>query len=143
MGMEPPTAPAYAQRTDSLGRDLTRAMVRIFKDHFGRGPSIAKIYFNDDLVLCMLQDTMTRAERTLIEDGKADQVRELRDSFRTLFRQQAIPVVEALVGRRVIAFLGDHAVDPDCAIECFVLEPESGSQDSSRKDDRLPQKPRT
>jgi uncharacterized protein YbcI len=141
--MEPPTAPAHVQRTDSLGRDVTRAMVGIFKDYFGRGPSVAKTYFNDDLVFCVLQGTMTRAERTLIEEGKADQVRELRDSFRTLFRQQAVPVVEELVGRRVIAFLGDHGVDPDWAIECFVLEPASNSHDPSRKDGRLPHKPRS
>jgi uncharacterized protein YbcI len=107
---------------ESQGRDISRAMVGLFKEHVGRGPTVAKAYIHDDLVVCMLHDTMTKAEKTLTDEDKADEVRQIRRSFQGLFREQACAEVERIVGRKVIAFLSDHAVDPDWAIEAFVLE---------------------
>jgi hypothetical protein len=86
---------------------------------------------------------MTRAEKALVAEGKADEVRHLRDSFPSLLREHATGAVEELVGRRVIAFLGDHAVDPDWAVGCFVLEPASGDNAAPRSDSRLPPKTRS
>jgi uncharacterized protein YbcI len=116
------------ERTDSLARDISRLMVGLFKDHVGRGPTVAKTYIEDDIVVCMLHDTMTKAERTLTEEGKADEVRQLRRSFQGLFRDRAIEGVEQLLGREVVAFLSDHAVDPDWAVEAFVLAPADAAQ---------------
>jgi uncharacterized protein YbcI len=119
---------AEPERTDSLARDISRLMVGLFKDHVGRGPTVAKTYIENDLVVCVLHDTMTKAEKTLTEEGKADEVRQLRRSFQGLFRDSAIEGVERLLGREVVAFLSDHAVDPDWAVECFVLAPAAGAQ---------------
>jgi uncharacterized protein YbcI len=142
--MEQQTVEARMQRTDSLARDISRVVVGLFKDRFGRGPTVAKTYFNDDLVVCVLGDTMTRAEKALVAEGRADEVRQLRDSFLpSLLREHATGAVEELVGRRVIAFLGDHAVDPDWAVGCFVLEPASGDNAAPRSDSRLPPKTRS
>ena len=107
---------------ESQARDISRAMVGLFKEHVGRGPTVAKTYIHDDLVICMLHDTMTKAEKTLTDEHKGDEVRQIRRSFQGLFREQASAEVERIVGRKVIAFLSDHAVDPDWAIEAFVLE---------------------
>ena len=110
-------------RGDSLSREISRAMVGVFKEHVGRGPTVAKTYIHDDLVVCVLHDTMTRAEKTLSEQGQADEVRRLRRSFQDLFREHASREIERIMGRPVIAFLSDHAVDPDWAVEAFVIEP--------------------
>jgi uncharacterized protein YbcI len=110
-------------RGDHAAREISRAMVGLFKDYVGRGPTVAKTYIHDDLVVCVLHDTMTRAERTLNAEGRADEVRSLRRSFQDLFREQASREIERIVGRPVTAFLSDHAVDPDYAIEAFVLKP--------------------
>ena len=115
----------------SLNRDISRAMVALFKEATGRGPGRARTYIEDGLVVTVLHDTMTKAERTLKEEQHADQVRSLRRIFQGTFRDEAIAVVERLTGRKVLAFLSDHAVDPDYAVEAFVLEPglENGPSD--------------
>jgi uncharacterized protein YbcI len=102
-------------------------MVGLFKEYVGRGPTVAKTYIHDDLVVCLLHDTMTRAEQTLAREGKADEVRHLRRTFQSLLRERASREIERILGRRVVACFSDHAVDPDWAIEAFVLIPASGT----------------
>jgi uncharacterized protein YbcI len=97
-------------------------MVGLIKKYVGRGPTYARTYIHNDLVVAIFHDTMTTAEETLKQQGEQAQVRELRHMFQGAFRPEAIAVVERAVGRRVIAFLSDHAVEPDWAIEAFVLE---------------------
>jgi uncharacterized protein YbcI len=122
--MKPPALETQGTVTaEPQAREISRAMVGLFKEHVGRGPTVAKTYIHDDLVVCMLHDTMTKAEKTLTEEDKAEEVRQIRRSFQGLFREQASDAVERVVGRKVIAFLSDHAVEPDWAIEAFVLEP--------------------
>jgi uncharacterized protein YbcI len=72
---------------------------------------------------------MTKAERTLKDENLEDHIRSLRRIFQGTFRDEAIAIVEKLTGKTVLAFLSDHAVDPDYAIEAFVLSP--GLEDSS------------
>ena len=128
--MESPTlTDQEPPRGDSRSREISRAMVGLFKEHVGRGPTVAKTYIHDDLIVCVLHDTMTKAELTLTRSGKADEVRSLRRSFQGIFRQEASREIERIVGRPVIAFLSDHAVDPDWAVEAFVLESASASGD--------------
>jgi uncharacterized protein YbcI len=117
--------------TGSLNRDISRAMVALFKEATGRGPGRARTYIEDGLVVTVLHDTMTKAERTLKEEQHADQIRSLRRLFQGTFRDEAIEAVERLTGRKVLAFLSDHAVDPDYAVEAFILEPglENGPSD--------------
>jgi uncharacterized protein YbcI len=116
-----------ANRT-AVNRDVSRALVALFKEATGRGPTRARTYVEDGLVVTVLYDTMTTAERTLKEENKEDTVRSLRRIFQGTFRDEAIRIVEQLTGRRVLAFLSDHAVEPDYAIEAFVLEPGFGEE---------------
>jgi uncharacterized protein YbcI len=115
------TADETSGRT--LNRDISRAMVGLFKEAVGRGPGRAQTYIENGLVVTVLHDTMTKAEQTLKEENLDEHVRDLRRIFQGTFRQDAIEVVERLTGRKVLAFLSDHAVEPDYAIEAFVLEP--------------------
>jgi uncharacterized protein YbcI len=115
----------------ALNRDISRAMVGLFKESTGRGPTRARTYIESGLVVTVLYDTMTKAERTLKDENKEDTVRDLRRVFQGTFRNDAIEIVERLTGSRVLAFLSDHAVDPDYAIEAFVLEPGLGEESDS------------
>lgn len=108
-----------------LSRDVSRAMVTLFKEYVGRGPSHAHAYIHDDLVAVVLRDTMIKAEKTLAEEGEEDLVRGVRRVFQGKFRDDANAIVEQLTGRKVAAFLSDHDVDEDVVIEAFVLEPPS------------------
>ncbi|HMC05955.1 MAG TPA: Na-translocating system protein MpsC family protein [Solirubrobacterales bacterium] len=116
------------QRSRALNRDISRAMVALFKESTGRGPNRARTYVEDGIVVTVLYDTMTKAEKTLKEEHKEDTVRSLRRIFQGTFRDDAIEIVERLTGRKVVAFLSDHAVEPDYAIEAFVLEPGLGDE---------------
>jgi uncharacterized protein YbcI len=117
----------------NLNREISRAMVALFKEATGRGPGRARTYIEAGLVVTVLHDTMTKAERTLKDENLEDQVRDLRRIFQGTFRDEAIAVVERLTGAKVLAFLSDHAVDPDYAVEAFILEPglENGSPDGN------------
>ena len=116
------------ERTRTLNRDISRAMVALFKEATGRGPNRARTYIEDSIVVTILYDTMTKAEKTLKEEHREDTVRDLRRIFQGTFREHAIELVEEITGRKVLAFLSDHAVDPDYAIEAFVLEPGLGEE---------------
>jgi uncharacterized protein YbcI len=96
-------------------------MVALFKEYVGRGPSHAHAYIHDDLVVVVMRDTMIQAEQTLAEEGEEDLVRGVRRVFQSKFRDDAIELVERITGRPVEAFLSDHDVEQDIAIEAFVL----------------------
>jgi uncharacterized protein YbcI len=109
-----------------LSREISREMVSLVKRYVGRGPTYARAYVHRELVTVILHDMMTTAEETLKAQGEDDKIRELRHTFQGAFREEAIEIVEKAVGRPVVAFLSDHAVEPDWAIEAFVLEAEDG-----------------
>lgn len=76
-------------------------------------------------VICMLEGGFTTVERTLIDDGKADDVERIRRSFQRTMERQFTGLVEAATGRAVIAHMSQVHSDPDLAVELFVLEPAS------------------
>jgi uncharacterized protein YbcI len=117
-----------------LNRDISRTLVAQFKEATGRGPTYSRTYKHDNLVVTVLHDTMTRGEQTLKDERQQDVVRDLRRLFQGALRDDAVAAVERLTGRKVLAFLSDHAVDSDYAVEVFVLEP--GLGDDSNQLDR-------
>jgi uncharacterized protein YbcI len=107
----------------NLSRDVSRAMVNLLKDSVGRGASHARAYLDEDLVVVVLRGTMTKAERTLADEGEDLLVRGVRQVLQGKLREEASGTVERLTGRQVSAFLSDHHVDEDVVIQVFVLEP--------------------
>ena len=120
--------PQVAEGTETndqgnASRDISRAMVALYKEYVGRGPQHARTVIDGDLVVVLLEDTMITAEKTLADEGEEDLVRGVRQVFQGKFRDDANSIVERSVGRKVRAFLSDHAIEPDVACEVFVLEP--------------------
>jgi uncharacterized protein YbcI len=103
-------------------------MVNLLKDHIGRGASHARAYVHNDLVVVVLHQTMTKAERTLADEGEEALVRSMRRVLQGKFREDANGIVERLTGQQVTAFLSDQNVDEDVVIQAFVLEPRSTSR---------------
>jgi uncharacterized protein YbcI len=101
---------------------ISNGMVRLFREYFGRGPTAAKTYALDDVVVCVLRDGLTPAERTLFERGRADAVREIRAAFQDAAADEFKGVVERLTDRRVVAFMSQAHVNPDLAVEIFFLD---------------------
>ena len=114
-----PTAQQISGETLSK---ITSAMVGLYRDHFGRGPTAAKTYALDDIVVCVLRDGLTVIEKTLFNGGKADTVRTMRAAFQDAVADRFKGAIEEQTGRRVIAFMSQAHVDPDLAIEVFFLD---------------------
>jgi uncharacterized protein YbcI len=76
-----------------------------------------------DYVICFLEDIYTPLERTLIDAGRFDTVQQTHNAFQAVMRDKFTDAVEQLVRRKVIGFLSQVHVDPDLAVETFILEP--------------------
>ena len=105
--------------------DLSNAMVALYKEHLGRGPMrVRTSYAGPDCVVCILEDTMTPAERTLADLGELRELRELRSIYQHSFEDQFTGAVERILGRRVRSFLSSFDAKTGAAGEVFLLEPE-------------------
>ena len=105
---------------------------RLLRDYVGRGPTKARTIHSGKFVLCVLEDTMTKAERSLASSGEEDFVLRMRHAFQITMRDDLTTAVEALTHRKVAAFLSSNHIDPDIAAELFVLdEPLSDSDEAS------------
>jgi uncharacterized protein YbcI len=106
-----------------LANSVSNAVVRLFAEYLGRGPTKARTVVSRDLISVVLEDTLTKAERSLIERGQQDIVIQMRRALQVAMRGALVEAVESLSNRRVIAFLSDQQAEPDFAVESFVLEP--------------------
>jgi uncharacterized protein YbcI len=116
-----------AQGIDGATRSaISQAIVRIHAEHFGKGATQAKTYVWDNLIVTVLRDVLTVAERTLIDVDRADTVREMRTTFQSGLEPTFRAAVERLTGRSVQSFMSQ--VDPvrGLGVEIFVLEPLGG-----------------
>ncbi len=117
--MHPPTAGPHAA--------ISNAVVRLLAEYTGRGPTKARTYINDDYIAVVLQDTLTKGERSLVRDGRTELVLSTRHAYQQTMREDLVAAVERLTGRTVLAFLSDNHADPDIAVESFVLAPQDGA----------------
>ena len=103
---------------------ISNAIAGLHRTNYGRGPMRTRTVMGSDYVICFLEDVYTPVERTLIEAGRFDTVRETRNAFQDTMREAFSQAVEQVVGRKVIGFLSQVHVDPDLSIETFILEPD-------------------
>ncbi len=102
---------------------INLAVVRLVREYTGRGPTQAHTTINDDVIIVVLRDTLLKAERSLVEDGQSQAVMDMRRRFQSTMRRELVAAVTEHSGRSVEAFLSDNVVDPDIAVEIFVLGP--------------------
>jgi uncharacterized protein YbcI len=123
-----------AIETSERGRQaasISNAITRLHREHYGRGATTTRTIIQRNYVVCFLDDIYTPVERTLIEAGRREQVRETRNIFHDAMGPKFREAVEEATGRKVIAFMSQVCFDPDMAAEVFVLEPQD--------DDRAPE----
>ena len=102
---------------------ISGGMVGLLKEFYGRGPTQAKTYYQDDLVVCLLRGGFTRVEQTLLDGGRGAAVIDQRMAFQEVMRDRFTAVVEHATGRPVIGFMSGNQQDPDMICEVFVLSP--------------------
>ncbi len=116
-----------ATRFDRRGiemEELSRAMVRLYKDRFGRGPTKAQsVYATADLLICTLENSLTPAERTMAEMGEHQRLRDIRMFFQYASEKEFVEVVEQITGRAVRGFVSGIDTEHDISSEVFYLHP--------------------
>jgi len=110
----------------SVRSAISQAIVQIHAERYGKGATQAKTYAFDDVVVTVMRDVLTPVERTLIDAGRPDAVRELRAAFHDAVGDLFASTVEELTGRKVESLLSQIDPASGVALEAFVLAPESG-----------------
>ena len=105
-----------------LAQAISTLVVRELARTTGRGPTKAKTTLGNNAVFVVLHDTLTRGERTLVAAGESDAVLDLRRRCQNVMRGRCSREIEELTGRKVIGFMSDNHIDPDIAVEVFILE---------------------
>lgn len=114
-------APSFPTE-QSISLKISNLVVQLLHTYTGRGPTKARTYITDELVTVVLRDALTRGERSLLDDDHGELVIATRQAYQHTMRRELIAGVEELTGRKVLAFLSANNVDPDIAIESFVLQ---------------------
>jgi uncharacterized protein YbcI len=102
--------------------EITNRIVRLMREHYGRGPIRAKTYVLDNLIVCVLSEGFTPVERTMMDGGEPEGVLGMRRDFHRLMETRYREMIETLTGRKVLAFLSQAHVDPDLTVEMFVMD---------------------
>lgn len=108
--------------TGSPQAAISNHIVHVMSEFTGRGPTQARTTISEDLVTVVLEHGLTKGERRLVEFGSGTQVRAMRHAFQQAMGADMIAGVEQITGRTVLAFLSANHLDPDIAIENFVLQ---------------------
>jgi uncharacterized protein YbcI len=112
-------------RDDGHSEQAISAMVvRVLREHTGHGPSRARTVIDGDFVRVLLHDTLTSSERTLVAAGNPNAAFAMRTALQDTMAAKLVAGVEELTGRTVLVSLSDHAIDPDIALEAFLLAPQ-------------------
>src|ERR671922_2448644 len=91
---------------------ITREMVRIKSQHYGKGATEAKTYQCDNFLFCVMKGGMTTIERNLLEHGDADLVRQVRLRFQANNGNMFVEAVQRITGRRVAGYESQVIFDP-------------------------------
>jgi uncharacterized protein YbcI len=101
---------------------VSNTVVGLYKRLYGKGPTKARSYYLDGVVVTVLRGGLTRAETTLVESGKSEVVSRQRQEFQEAVRDEFMSAVGAVLGRPVIGFMSTMHHSPDVSVEVFVLD---------------------
>ena len=121
--MNPPEVQDIPAAHGDVLTAISDGLVALLKEFYGRGPTRAKSYFQDDLVVCVLRGGFSRVEETLLDGGRGDAVFQQRMEFQDVMRERFESVIEDATGRRVIGFMSGNQQHPDLMCEVFILAP--------------------
>jgi uncharacterized protein YbcI len=130
-GASPEGPPSDGRPPGALLAQISNAMVRIHKEHWGKGPTKARTIYAEDVVLTRLDEIFTKAERTLVGVGREQEVRNMRIAFQRELEHEFVGAVERLTGRKVQAFISEVHARTNMGVELFVLEPAERPADPS------------
>jgi len=120
----PHKAPESRPEGGPLHAAISQAVVRLLAENTGRGPTKARTTIDRDLIVVVLQNSLTPGERYLADASRGEQVLDMRRAYQDAMRSDYIAAIEQLTDRTVTAFMSANHIDPDLAAEVFILQPE-------------------
>src|ERR1700691_5934933 len=102
--MNPPNSTNISSARGDILTAISDGLVALLKEFYGRGPTRAKSYYEDDLVVCVLRGGFSRVERTLLDGGRGAAVIHQRMEFQEVMRDRFATVIQGATGRPVIGF---------------------------------------
>lgn len=119
--------PGTTPGTHNQSKEISHGIVGIYKDYLGRGPTSSRTTIAGDCVTTICEDGLTRAERSLVDAGEGETVRDIRRKFQAAMGAEVMDLVGRVTGRPAKTILSDHDVERDIAVETVILEPESSN----------------
>jgi uncharacterized protein YbcI len=105
---------------------VSTGIVKLLREHYGRGPIKAKTYALDDVIVCVLRGSgFTPLEQTMMDSSHADRAERvvaMREEFQRLMAKRYKSLIEDLTDRKVVAFLSQAHVEPDITLEVFFID---------------------
>jgi uncharacterized protein YbcI len=125
MAAEPPQRPNDEQHTATL-MEVSNVMVRLYKEFFGRGPTLARTHWaGPNALVALLEDTLTPAERNMVKMGEHQRLRDMRMFFQYATVREFCEPIERITGRKVRAFISGIDTEVDgLSLETFLLHPQ-------------------
>lgn len=123
MSPEPPEPTVKQLSGGELNAAVTREVVRIHTAAIGRGPRKSYSFHSGDTLITVLLDVLTRAEQNLVAYDEGDAVLAMRRLSQRAMADEMKAAVARLTGRKVLAFMSDNHLDPDMAVQVFILDP--------------------
>ena len=122
--VQPERVPAANERDKRLSPagEISRGIVALFSRYTGRGPTKARTILDANVVVVVLEDTLSKGEQHLVAAGEAEAVKMMRRTYQSAMRPEAIELVERILDRPVLTALSDVDPESNVAVEVFVLE---------------------
>jgi uncharacterized protein YbcI len=122
--LQPPAGTATP--SGELLAEISRSMVQLYKQLYGKGPTKARTHLTEDLVVCVLEGGFHRGELALFEHGQEESVVTQREAVQETMRDRFIELIERLVNRKVVSFIGGVDAATETSADLFVLESSTG-----------------
>jgi uncharacterized protein YbcI len=122
-------------RGGHLAASISNLVVHALAEYTGRGPTKARTTIGENVIVVVVQDALTKGERVLAANRDAQAVLDIRKRYQIAMSDDVVGGVEQLTGRHVVAFMSDNHIDPDVAVEVFVLEPLSAVHEVQATDE--------
>ena len=112
-----------SRAAEGINSTISRGIVHLMKEFYGRGPISAKTFYRDDHVLVLLSGGFSKAEETLLAAGMSEAVTDQRGALHALMRDRFVGMIEATTGREVVSFMSANDQSANVMAELFVLRP--------------------
>ena len=116
--------PHHSREGGALNAAISETVVRLMAEAAGRGPTKARTTIDRDLIVVVLQNSLTSGERYLADHDRTEQVLDMRRAYQDSMSTNCVAAIEDLTGRTVQAFMSANHINPDLAAEVFILKPE-------------------